>query len=111
MRFHGSRSGRSGGHPCLTCCWGPLVLIAIGFSGAWIGNLAKLEPYRPIFIGIALAAMFFGWRAIYRPATECNPGDVCALPQTKRIYKVLFWIVAIPVLIALSCPYLAPLFY
>ena len=94
-----------------TCCLGPLVLIAIGFSGAWIGNLTKLEPYRPIFIGVALVAMFFGWRRIYRPATECNPGDVCALPQTQRIYKILFWIVAILVLIALSFPYLAPLFY
>ena len=27
-----------------TCCLGPLVLLALGFSGAWIGNLAKLEP-------------------------------------------------------------------
>jgi len=87
------------------------VLIAIGLSGAWIGNLAKLEPYRPIFIGIALAAMFFGWRAIYRPATECNPDDVCALPKTKRIYKVLFWMVAILALIALSFSYLPPFFY
>ena len=94
-----------------TCCLGPLILIAIGFSGAWIGNLAKLEPYRPIFIGIALVAMFFGWRAIYRPATECNPGDVCALPQTKYLYKFLFWGVAFLVLVALSFPYLAPLFY
>lgn len=94
-----------------TCCLGPLVLIAIGFSGAWIGNLAKLEPYRPIFIGIALIAMFFSWRAIYRPAPQCNPADVCALPQTKHLYKALFWVVAVLVLIALSFPYIAPLFY
>ena len=26
------------------CCLGPLVLIALGFSGAWIGNLTVLEP-------------------------------------------------------------------
>jgi mercuric ion transport protein len=94
-----------------TCCLGPLVLIAIGFSGAWIGNLTKLEPYRPIFLGIALIAMFFGWRRIYRPVAECKPGDICALPQTKRLYRVLFWIVAVLVLIALSFPYVAPLFY
>jgi len=31
-----------------TCCLGPLVLITLGFSGAWIGNLTALEPYRPI---------------------------------------------------------------
>jgi len=23
-----------------TCCLGPLVLVLLGFSGAWIGNLA-----------------------------------------------------------------------
>ena len=42
-----------------TCCLGPLILVALGFSGAWIGNLTALEPYRPIFIGAALVAMFF----------------------------------------------------
>jgi mercuric ion transport protein len=46
------------------CCLGPLVLIALGFSGAWIGNLTVLEPYRPIFIGVALVALFFAWRRI-----------------------------------------------
>lgn len=93
------------------CCLGPLLLIALGLGGAWIGNLSKLEPYRPIFIGVALVAMFFGWRRIYRPVANCNPGDVCAVSQTKRLYKVLFWIVAVLVLIALSFPYIAPLFY
>jgi mercuric ion transport protein len=27
-----------------TCCLGPLVLVALGVSGAWIGNLTLLEP-------------------------------------------------------------------
>ena len=94
-----------------TCCLGPLVLITLGFSGAWIGNLTVLEPYRPILIGVALIAMFFAWRRIYRPETECKPGEVCALPQTKRADKVIFWIVAMLVLVALSFSYLAPLFY
>lgn len=31
-----------------TCCLGPLVLVALGFSGAWIGNLTVLEPYRAL---------------------------------------------------------------
>ncbi|MBI4487071.1 MAG: hypothetical protein HY655_13765, partial [Acidobacteria bacterium] len=26
-----------------TCCLGPLVLLMLGFSGAWIGNLTALE--------------------------------------------------------------------
>lgn len=93
------------------CCVGPLVLVAMGFGGAWLGNLAALEPYRPIFLGAALIAMFFAWRRIYRPATACAPGDVCAVPQVQTTYKVLFWVVAALVTLALTFPYLAPLFY
>lgn len=59
-----------------TCCLGPLVLVALGFSGAWIGNLTALEPFRPIFIAAALVAMFFAWRRIYRQAPACKPGEV-----------------------------------
>ncbi len=94
-----------------TCCLGPLVLITLGFSGAWIGNLTVLEPYRPIFIGAALVALFFAWRRIYRSEAECKPGEVCALPQARRTYKIIFWVVAMLVLVALIFPYIAPLFY
>ncbi len=94
-----------------TCCLGPLVLITLGFSGAWIGNLTVLEPYRPIFLGAALIALFFAWRRIYRTEVECKPGEVCALPQTRSAYKIIFWVVALLVLVALIFPYLAPLFY
>ena len=94
-----------------TCCLGPLVLITLGFSGAWIGNLTVLEPFQPIFIGVALVAMVFAWRRIYCPVQACSPGDVCAIPQVRATYKVLFWVVAALILVALGFPYVAPLFY
>jgi mercuric ion transport protein len=94
-----------------TCCLGPLVLVALGFSGAWIGNLTALEPYRPIFIGAALVALFFAGRRVFRPAAACKPGEVCAIPQVRRIYRVVFWIVAALVLVALAFPYVLPFFY
>jgi len=93
------------------CCLGPLVLIAVGLGGAWIGSLTKLEPYRPIFLSVAVVALFLAWRRIYRSPAACNSGDVCALPQTKRLYKFLFWVVSSLVLIALSFPFFVPLFY
>ncbi|HCC82323.1 MULTISPECIES: mercuric ion transporter MerT [unclassified Methylophaga] len=93
------------------CCLGPLVLITLGISGAWVGSLAALEPYRPWFIGAALVAMVFAWRRIYRPAQDCQPGDVCAVPQVRTTYKVVFWIVALLILTALAFPYVLPLFY
>ena len=94
-----------------TCCLGPLVLILLGFSGAWIGNLTALEPYRAFFIGVALLALFFAWRRIWRSASDCQPGEVCALPQVRRGYQFLFGLVALLVLIALAFPYIAPFFY
>ena len=94
-----------------TCCLGPLVLVLLGFSGAWIGNLTALEPYRPIFIGAALVAMFFAYRRIVRPAHDCMRGEVCAIPQVRRTYKIIFWAVVALVLVALGFPYVLPLFY
>jgi mercuric ion transport protein len=94
-----------------TCCLGPLVLVGLGVSGVWIGNLTVLEPYRPIFIGAALVALFFAWRSIFRPVEACKPGEVCAIPQVRRTYKLIFGVVVVLVLIALAFPYVLPLFY
>lgn len=94
-----------------TCCLGPLVLVALGFSGAWIGNVTVLEPYRPIFLGVALVAMFFAYRRIFRPAQDCKPGEVCAIPQVRSTYKIIFWVVVALLLVALGFPYVLPLFY
>ena len=94
-----------------TCGLGPLVLVALGLSGAWIGNLTRLEPYRPLFIAAALVALFFAGRRIFRRAEACEPGEVCALPRARRIYKVLFGVVSALVLIALVFPYVVKLFY
>ncbi len=72
------------------CCLGPLALLTLGISGAWIGNLTQLEPYRAIFVGAALVALYFARRRIFRPAADCQPGDICAVPAVNRAYRILF---------------------
>lgn len=94
-----------------TCCLGPLVLVMLGVSGAWIGNLTVLEPARPYFIGAALIALYFAWRRIWRPAAACEPGQVCAVPLVNRAYKALFWLVVALIALAIGFPFIAPLFY
>ena len=94
-----------------TCCLGPLVLVALGAGGAWIGNLSALEPYRPLLLGAALVALFLAYRRIFRPVQDSKPGEVCAVPQVRRGYQVVFWIVAALVIVALGFPYVLPLFY
>ena len=94
-----------------TCCLGPLVLVTLGVSGAWIGNLTMLEPYRPLFIGAALIAMVFAYQRIFRPLQDCKPGELCAVLRVRRAYRVVFWIVAALVIVAFAFPYVLPLFY
>jgi mercuric ion transport protein len=92
------------------CCLGPLVLVTLGFGGAWLSNLQVLEPYQPVFIAVALAALgWSGWR-IYRPAA-CEPGEVCSVPWMRRSYRIGFWIVAALLLVVLGFPYVAKFFY
>jgi len=95
------------------CCVGPLVLLLLGFGGAWLSSLTALEPYRPIFIGIAFVALFIAYQRIYRPKLEhsCEEGTVCAKPQENNQYKWLFIGVLVVVLTSIASPYLVPLIY
>ena len=94
-----------------TCCLGPLLLVLLGFSGAWIGNLASLEPYRPWFLAFTLLALAFaGWR-IFRPISACEPGTPCADPKLQRMQKIVFGVVCGLAVVAFIFPYVAPFFY
>ncbi|MAY38676.1 MULTISPECIES: mercuric transporter MerT family protein [Gammaproteobacteria] len=91
------------------CCVGPFVLLTLGISGAWIGNLTLLEPYRPIFIAIVL--LFFGWAGwkVHRPIEACEPGTACAIPQTRKRRQIIFWITGIIALVLVTSTYWIPL--
>jgi mercuric ion transport protein len=93
------------------CCLGLLLLLLLGVSGAWIGHLAALEPWQPLFVTVALGSLALaGWR-LWRPAPDCTPGQVCALPPLRRGYRALFVAVALLVALALGFPWIAPWFY
>ena len=93
------------------CCVGPLVLVSVGLGGAWLASFQLLEPYRPVFIGIALAALTFaGWR-VYRPVAQCAPGEACAIPSVRRSHRIGFWVVVALFIVMVGSPYAAPLFY
>lgn len=110
----GLRTLLTGGFAALlasTCCVGPLLLITLGFSGAWISKLTALQPYQPIFIGAAAVALFFAGKRIWRPVARCAAGEVCALPRVRLVYQLLFVGVCALLLMALVFPLIAPLFY
>ena len=93
------------------CCVGPLVLLALGIGGAWVGNLTTFEPYRPLFIGLTLLFLVLAFRKVYLLPEACAPGTPCADPQTIKRQRLIFCSVAVLLLGLLAVPWLAPLFY
>ena len=94
------------------CCVVPLALLILGVSGAWIGNLTALKPYSPIFITIALVALFFAYRSIFITKDSCHPeSGVCTTSSVNQTYKIAFFIVATLVFLSIIAPDLIVYFY
>jgi mercuric ion transport protein len=93
------------------CCVGPLVLLALGVSGAWIGSLTAPERYRPVFIALTLAFLAFAFHRLYFARQVCAPESACANLCTLKRQRLAFWIVAILVIGLISVPWVALLFY
>ena len=93
------------------CCVGPLVLLALGISGAWISTLTMLEPFRPIFIGLTLLFLGLSFRTLYLMPTVCAPDTPCGDPRTVKRQRLIFWVVSGLLVALLAVPWAAPLFY
>ncbi len=95
-----------------SCCVVPLVLVTLGISGAWIGSLTVLEPYKPIFAVVTLGLLGVGfWHVYFEPKEVCEEGSYCATPTANRVTRIALWVGTVIVLLALSIDYWAPLFY
>jgi len=93
------------------CCLGPLLLVTLGIGGVWVSGLSALEPFRPIFIGVA--ALFFGvaFHRLYIIPRRCAPGEACAVAATLVRQKSTFWILLIIAAAMLLFPLYAHWFY
>ncbi len=91
-----------------TCCIVPLILFSLGVSGAWIGNLTALEPYKPIFIVITLGFLGYGYWMVYRKPKDCAEGETCARPLPNRLVKSALWASTFLIVIALFWNWIAP---
>lgn len=91
------------------CCWLPLVLLAVGVSGA--GIAATLETYRPVFIVVTFGFLSAAFYLTYRPkkmtseqsccATAPTEGEDCCPPTSARRFnmmsmnKIMLWSVTV----------------
>jgi mercuric ion transport protein len=95
-----------------SCCIGPLLLVTLGVSGAWIGNLTALKPYQPIFVLITFVFLALGfWQVYFRPAQVCRDDEACARPISGRLVKTILWVATLLVALTVTINYWAPYFY
>ena len=90
------------------CCIVPLILFSLGISGAWIGNLTAMQPYKPIFIAITLGFLGYGYWMVYRKPKACAGGETCARPLPNRLVKSALWGSTVLIVIALFWNWIAP---
>ena len=91
-----------------TCCIVPLILFSLGVSGAWIGNLTALEPYKPFFILMTIGFLGYGYWMVYRKPKECGEGEACARPLPSKLVKTSLWGATILVILATFWNWIAP---
>ena len=93
-----------------SCCIVPLVLFSLGISGAWIGNLTALAPYKPLSIAVTVGFLGYGYYLVYwKPKRACADGAACARPLPNRILKLGLWAASVLVVAAFAFDYVAPL--
>lgn len=89
------------------CCVVPFILISMGVTGVWIGSLRAFSPYRPVFILLTIGFLAVGFYSVYRKkAVACEPGSLCAVPQTKKAGKIMLWSATFFVVFLTILPYL-----
>lgn len=86
------------------CCILPVAVAVLGVGSAALG--AQLDPMRPWLAGLTVLLLGFAFYQAYKPA-ECAPGEVCAIPASRRRYRIVLWAVAVVALALLAFPYYA----
>ena len=94
-----------------TCCVLPVILFALGISGAWISNLVSLARYKPFFIVLSLIFIGTGfWIVYFKPQFSIPKvqSTSCYRPFSEKTIKIMLWFSVIIILIVFLIPYIAP---
>ncbi|MEO8132759.1 MAG: mercuric transporter MerT family protein [Betaproteobacteria bacterium] len=80
------------------CCVAPLVLVTLGFGGAWLASLRALETYQPIFAAITFGLLAVAFYHLYIQPRRCKPGETCASPAVLKKQRIVFWLVLVVII-------------
>lgn len=84
----------------IPCCL-PQILLGVGSAASsGLTWLHRLDPYRPLLIGLSLCTMAYGFWQAYRPVTACACETHSAhdYAMERRVKIGVMWFVAVLVL-------------
>ena len=90
------------------CCVGPFLLLSLGIGGSWIGNLTAMTTYRPYLVGLTLVLLGLAFRQLYLAPRRFAADSTCALPDTLKRQRIIFWIASVFILVMITFPYYGP---
>lgn len=80
---------------CAACCLIPFGLLSVGIAGVWVSALESLEPYKWIFLAVAVAVLSYGfYTAYWQVAKACSAGAGCQACTARRSVRAWLWIAA-----------------
>ncbi len=91
------------------CCWGPLVLLAVGASAAGVST--AFERTRPLFLALAAVFLSTGFYLNYFRKRRVVACSTCAVPRPKlrRFNRAMLWVSTVVVLSVALFPNWFPL--
>jgi mercuric ion transport protein len=82
-----------------------LPVLLAGVAGV-AGVASFTEPLRPLFLGIAVVFLGYGfYTAYFKKASECGEGESCATDIGRHRQRIILWVVAIMVIGISTFPY------
>ena len=96
----------------VSCCGLPVIAGILAWLGIGASQLSFFAEYRPIFIGIAIVSLLFGfWQVYFKKKSSCcsttsccgTPAEAEDKPQAKSsiVQQIFLWIGAIVVILML----------
>lgn len=95
-----------------SCCWLPVLLLAVGVSGAGIAS--ALEAYRPLFMVVTFGFLGMAFYFTYRPRRVANTAADCCAPSSETVgkrrfnmmafNKIMLWAVTLMAVVFLFFP-------
>jgi len=102
--------GLLGGIAASSCCVLPLLFFSLGISGAWIGNLTALAPYKPYFITLAIICVGYGYVLVFKKKKQpCKKGEACERPLPNLLVKSVLFLATLVVAGVIVFPYITPI--